>query len=97
MSAAKSELDTFDGLDNRKEIMTLLTCLGSDKRRAAFLESLIPSSLKGFAGCPCKVVGACSSVAAYFMFISICNELGCSVNDAAKRLEAVVKAGVQHY
>ena len=68
----------------------LLMRLGSDKRRAAFLESLIPSSLKGFARCPCKVVGACSSVAAYYMFISICNELGCSVNDAAQKLEREV-------
>lgn len=86
----KSELSTFDGLDNRREIMILLDRLGSDKRRAAFLESLIPSSMKGFAGCPMRVSGNCDSVAAYFMLVSVCNELGVSINTAARKLDRVV-------
>ena len=89
----KSELDTFDGRDNRKEIMTLLLRLGSDRRRAVFIESLIPTSLKGFAGCRMKVVGNCGPVAAYFMMVSVCNELGVSINVAARKLEAIVKSG----
>lgn len=86
----KSELDTFDGLDNRREIMILLDRLGSDQRRARFIEGLIPSSLKGFAGCPMKVTGNCDPVSAYFMLVSTCNELGVSINTAARKLEAEV-------
>lgn len=91
----KTELDTFDGLDNRREVMILLERLGSDRRRAEFLESLIPSSLKGFAGCPMKVAGNCDSVAAYFMLIGVCNELGVPINEAARRLDREVSHG-QH-
>lgn len=90
---AKGELETFDGLDNRREVMILLERLGSDERRAQFLESLIPSSLKGFAGCPMKVAGNCDSVAAYFMLVGVCNELGVSINYAAQQLEKVVQRG----
>ena len=86
----KSELESFDGLDNRREIMILLERLGTDERRARFIESLIPSSLKGFAGCPMKVHGPCDSVAAYFMLVSTCNELGVPINVAARKLEGVV-------
>lgn len=87
----KSELDTFDGLDNRREVMILLDRLGSDAARARFLESLIPNSLKGFAECPMKVVGNCDPVAAYFMLVGICNELGVSINRAAALLEDRVR------
>ena len=86
----KTELDTFDGLDNRKEIMILLQRLGSDAERARFLESLIPSSLKGFAGCPMTVSGNCDSVVAYYMLVGVCNELGVSINEAARRLDEEV-------
>lgn len=89
----RSELETFDGLDNRKEVMVLLMRLGSDQNRARFLESLIPSSLKGFAGCPMKVRGVCTPVGAYYMLVSICNELGVSINVAARKLEEEVKCG----
>ncbi len=85
-----SELETFDGRDNRKELVILLERLGSDRRRALFLESLIPHSLKGFAGCPLKVRGNCDPVAAYFMLVGVCNELGVSINTAAQRLERVI-------
>lgn len=90
-----SELSTFDGLDNRREIMILLERLGSDRRRATFIESLIPHSLKGFAGCPMRVTGACDTVASYHMLISVCNELGVSINAAAKMLEAEVSKGYE--
>ncbi len=91
----KSELDTFCGKDNRKEIMRLLFRLGNgvvgDKRRANFLLSLIPLSLKGFKDAPIKVEGNCDAVAAYFMLVSVCNEIGVSINVAASRLEKEVK------
>lgn len=90
---SKTELEAFDGRDNRKEIMLLLHRLGSDRRRAVFLESLIPLSLKGFAGAPMRVTGPCNAVSAYFMLVGICNELGVSINRAAEKLEAVIKEG----
>lgn len=86
-----TELQTFDGKDNRKELMVLLQRLGDDSARKRFLESLIPASLKGFADCPMKVQGACDPVAAYFVLVSICNEVGVPINEAARRLEAKVK------
>lgn len=89
----KSELETFDGLDNRREIMILFQRLGSDARRARFLESLIPYSLKGFAGCPMKVKGDCDPVAAYFMLVGICNELGVPIDEVARRLDREVACG----
>lgn len=88
---AKSELETFDGRDNREEIMRLLFRLGTDKKRAQFLESLIPLSLKGFKETPLKVKGNCDAVAAYFMLVGMCNEIGVSINEAARRLEKEVK------
>lgn len=89
----KTELQTFDGLDNRKEIMILLERLGSDASRARFIESLIPLSLKGFAGMPMKVRGPCGAVAAYFMLVGVCNELGVSINTAAQRLQRRISMG----
>lgn len=87
----KSELSIFDGLDNRREIMILLQRLGSDRRRARFIESLIPHSLKGFADCPMRVQGPCDPGTAYFMLVGVCNELGVSINEAARRLERAVR------
>lgn len=83
----KSEIESFDGRDNRHEIMLLLQRLGSDRARARFLASLMPASLRGFAGCPMTVAGPCDPVAAYFMLVGICNELGVPITEAARRLE----------
>ena len=87
----RTETETFDGLDNRRELMILLQRLGTDKRRAMFLESLIPASAKGFAGCPMTVRGPCDPVAAYYMLVAITNELGVSINEAAQRLDAAIR------
>ncbi len=86
-----SALSTFDGRDNRREVMILLERLGSDAARARFIESLIPLSLRGFAGCPMKVTGACDPVSAYFMLVGVCNELGADVNKVAKKLDEKVR------
>jgi hypothetical protein len=87
----KSELQIFDGLDNRREVMILLERLGTDQRRAQFLESLIPKSCNGFSGLPMKVAGNCDAVAAYFMLVGICNELGVPINYAAQNLDRIVR------
>ncbi len=86
----KSELDVFDGLDNRRELMILLDRLGGDQERAAFLCSLTGGSRNGFATTPVKVVRYCDSVTAYYMMVGICNELGVSVNHAARMLDRIV-------
>lgn len=87
-----SELYTFDGLDNRRDVMLLLQRLSTDLHRARFIESLIPCSLKTFAGCPLRVCGPCDSVTAYFMLVSVCNELGVPISEAVTRLEREVRA-----
>lgn len=87
----KTEIETFDGLDNRRETMILLQKLGTDYDRAKFLQSLIPCSLKGFAGTPAKVEGSCDPVAAYFLLVGICNEIGVSINEAMRRLDKEVR------
>ena len=86
-----SNFGSFDGLDNRREIMILLERLGSDAARARFLESLIPKSLCGFANAPMKVKGNCDAVAAYFMLIGITNELRVPIDTAARLLEDRVR------
>lgn len=92
----QADLKTFDGLDNRREVMILLERLGTNERRAKFIESLIPSSLAGFADCPMQVRGNCDPAAAYFMLVGVCNELGVSIDEAARRLESYVKWHEQH-
>jgi hypothetical protein len=87
----KSELNTFDGLDNRREVMILLNRLGSDQARANFLTELVGQSRNGFSGTRPQVVSHCDAVTAYFMMVSICNELGVSINYAAKRLDKVIQ------
>lgn len=88
---AKSELQVFDGLDNRKTLMELLGRLGSDQRRAEFLKSLMPSPARGLSGVPAMITGDCDTVAAYCMMLGICNELGVSINTAARKLEGAVR------
>lgn len=86
-----SDLQTFDGLDNRRELMILLDRLGSDRARRAFLLGLVPLSLKGFAGIPARLEGPCNAVTAYNMLIGLCNEVGVPINEAAKRLDERVR------
>jgi hypothetical protein len=88
-----TELSTFDGLDNRREVMILLQRLGSDEARAAFLWSLIPLSRNGFANIRAEVRGSCDPVGAYFMLVSICNEVGVSIDNAAALLDERVRVG----
>lgn len=91
--AQRIELDVFDGLDNRRELMILLDRLGSDQRRAAFLCSVVSRSRNGFANTNVQVVKYCDSVTAYYMLVGICNELGVSISAAARQLDEVVRRG----
>lgn len=89
----KNELESFDGKDNRREIMILLQRLGSDAARAAFLEGLVAHSPRGFAGLPARIVGNCDVIGAYFILVSICNEVGVSINRAVRMLDEEVRKG----
>lgn len=86
-----SELKVFDGRDNRKELIILLEKLGSNEKRASFIESVIPARFKGVPGFPMKVTGHCDAVAAYFMLLNICGVLGASINDVVSQLERQIK------
>ncbi len=69
----------------------MLQRLGTDQARADFISSLVGRSRNGFSGCQVSIVNNCDPVTAYHMLIGCCNELGVSINEAAKRLEAVVR------
>lgn len=91
-----SQFGSFDGLDNRREIMRLLVRLGdglsSDQgaaRRASFLRALIDLSGNGFAG-RLPTVTSCNAVEAYHLFIAITGCLGVPIETAARRLEQEV-------
>ena len=86
----KSELETFDGLDNRRELMILLQRLGSDQARANFISKVVSLSSRGFAGTKATVTQHCDPVAAYFLLVDCCNSLGVSINAAARMLEREV-------
>lgn len=92
----KSQLDTFDGLDNRRDLMIMLKRLGSNLARARFIRSLLPASGLAFAGMELQVDNPrdCDPVTAYFMLISVCNELGVPIDVAAHRLEANIRGVV---
>jgi hypothetical protein len=38
-----------------------------------------------------KVCGVCDPIRAYFMLVGVCNELGVPINEAARRLDQVVR------
>jgi hypothetical protein len=93
-----NQFGSFDGLDNRKEIMAMLrhlgmkggsaACRGSE--RAAFLRNLVGQSESGFALAPVEIP-ALSLVEAYFAFTAITGVLGVPIEEAAKALEAEVR------
>lgn len=87
----RSEIEVFDGRDNRREIMILLERLGTNARRSRFLTSLIPHSPLPLAHSPVRIDGPCDPLAAYFMMVAICNEMGVSINEGAKRLQETVR------
>lgn len=88
---SREQLRTFDGLDNRREVMILLQRLGSDQARADFISSLTRRSQNGFSQTRVSVVNTCGPVTAYFMLLGCCNELGVSINEAAELLEQEVR------
>lgn len=94
------QFDTFDTMEDRKELVILFQKMGEGlpepeamKVRAKFLEGLIPLSLSSMAATPLKVSPqACNPLGAYFLFIAIVGVLGVPIADAARKVDAAVKA-----
>ena len=91
------QFGSFDGLDNRRELMILFQRLGENlpeqlarEKRAEFLRRLIKRSGNGFAD-KAASVKPCDPVEAYFAFNAITGVLGVNVDAAAKLLEDEVK------
>ncbi len=91
------QFSSFDGLDNRRELMSLMVRLGEGlpedrarARRARFLQGLLGGSTTGLAGNELKVT-PCSAVDAYNLFVAITGVLGVPIDAAASRLERLVR------
>lgn len=92
------QFGSFEGLDNRKELMRLFVRLGEGlpetmarEKRARFLQSLMGDSTTGLDGKPLAVT-PCSAVEAYNLFIAITGVLGVEIDGAAQKLERLVKS-----
>lgn len=88
---------SFDGLDNRREVMILFMRLGqslptplADARRAKFLQGLIPHSIGALASAP-LIVQPCDPVAAYNLMVQICGVLEVPIDKAARLLDEEVR------
>lgn len=104
MKTQTKQFDTFDNLEDRRELFILFERLGAGlpeemqrKVRARFIESLIPASENGFDGRPLKAT-PCSANEAFMMFVHVCGCLGVPIRQAAEKLtEWVKKRAWLHY
>ena len=93
------QFGSFDGLDNRRDVMHLFKRLGehlpphmANQKRAEFLQSLIKFSGNGFASRMIQMQAAtCDTVGAYNAFVAITGVLGVEINAAARLLEEAVR------
>ncbi|MBX9682124.1 MAG: hypothetical protein K2X38_25480 [Gemmataceae bacterium] len=91
------QFGSFDGRDNRRELMILMQKLGEKspdpkKHRAAFLQGLIPHSVSALAAAPLIVnPDKCDPVGAYFLFGAITGCLDVPIEAAAKLLDEAVR------
>ena len=90
------QFKSFDGLDNRREIIILFQRLGeglpdviANQWRAKWLQSLIPHSVSGMATAP-LIVQPCDPIEAYRLFVAITGVLGVPIDKAAKMLDEEV-------
>jgi hypothetical protein len=97
MRYGSGQFGAFDGLDNRKAIMNLMVRLGhgldemsAAKKRARFLQRLLPASTSGFFDKPMTVT-PCSAVEAYHLFVAITGVLGVPIDVAARKLEDEIR------
>ena len=94
MSGKLAQFGGSDGLDHSREVQRLLAHLGqgphADRRRAAFLRSLLPSGDPWCAHLP-ALVAPCDAVQAYFLLLQIIAVLGVPIKEAFDRLERFTK------
>lgn len=99
MTQVTGQFGSFDGLDNRRELMILMQRLGSkypaplDREcRARFLKGLIPHSVSALAAAPLEVdPDRCDPVGAYFLFGAITGALSVPIDEAARLLDEAVR------
>jgi hypothetical protein len=98
MSDDPRQFTSFDGRDNRRELMILFQKLGDHlpevlarEKRAEFLRRLVKDSKNKFAERDVKIT-PCGPVEAYFAFTAITGVLGVNIDRAASKLERLVKA-----
>jgi hypothetical protein len=92
------QFGSFEGRDNRRELLILLGRLGkglpeqqANEVRAAFLHGLMGGTVSDFfAGRP-LLVSPCSAVEAYHLLVAITGVLGVNIEDAARSLEDIVR------
>jgi hypothetical protein len=86
----KSQIEYFDGLDNRKTVMRLFSCIGvgeqADKLRKRCIQRLIKLADNCFAEKMVEVTPL-NAVEAYQMFLQICWALQVPIEKAAIELE----------
>ena len=90
------QFGSFDGKDNRRELMVLFQRLGRDlpapmanERRAQFLRRLCSRSTNGFSDKAIAITPV-DAVQAYQMFVQITGVLGVDIDHAARMLEKAV-------
>jgi hypothetical protein len=91
------QFSSFDGLDNRREVMILFMRLGHNlhkklavEKRAKWLQGLIPHSVGALAPAP-LIVQPCDPIGAYGLFVAICGVLDVPIEKAAKMLDDEVR------
>lgn len=91
------QFGSFDGRDNRRELMILMQKLGDKApdpkaHRAAFLQGLIPLAVSQLAAVPLQVnPERCDPVGAYHLFVAITGCLDVPIETAAKLLDEAVR------
>lgn len=94
------QFGSFDGADNRRELMILMQRLGQHlpspldrERRARFLQHLLPRSTNCLATKPLVVdAKQCDPVGAYWLLVSITGALGVPIDVAARMLDEAVRS-----
>ena len=93
------QFDTFDNVEDRRELVILFQKLGeglpeamANEVRAKFIEDLIPQSVSGLADAPLKAdPKQCHPSGAYMLFVQVVGVLGVPIREAARKLDGVVK------
>jgi hypothetical protein len=91
------QFGSFDGLDNRRELLILFQRLGqhlpaplADQRRAQWLLSLVKRSVGPWHAARFQLEPCCA-VEAYRLCVAICGCLDVSIDEAARLLDETVR------